>query len=367
MTLWAFLRLLATHGFRVSRSKLGVVAVVIAASLVNSATAGLVRLIYGRRLRRVAIAPDPLFIIGFQRSGTTFLNELLAKDPRLASPTTMHCVWPETYLISRYFLRAVMRLAMSKKRPMDNVAWNPEAPQEDEVAMLTMGGPSPYSTIAFPNDLDRFGSTLRLENEDEVFARRWMRRWLSFLRQVQYLNPEARLLLKSPTHTTRIARLLEQFPNAKFVHITRDPYRIFSSNVKLSVALPMAFCLQDYEPDFDERRRAILDGFVRFHQTFDRSRHAIPDGNYVQICYEQLVRDPEATLREVYQALDLGDFAPVEGPLRAVIETQKDYKTNLISMEPDDIKGINEAWTSYFDTYGYEKMTAEKPRVAASA
>ena len=39
----------------------------------------------------------------------------------------------------------------------------------------------------------------------------------------QTLKYNRSLLLKSPPHTARIRLLLEMFPNARFVHILRDP------------------------------------------------------------------------------------------------------------------------------------------------
>jgi hypothetical protein len=38
------------------------------------------------------------------------------------------------------------------------------------------------------------------------------------------------LVLKSPPHTCRIRLLLEMFPDARFIHIHRDPYAVFQSS-----------------------------------------------------------------------------------------------------------------------------------------
>jgi hypothetical protein len=44
-------------------------------------------------------------------------------------------------------------------------------------------------------------------------------------------------MLKSPTHTARLHILREMFPQAKFIHIVRDPCEVFSSTVRLWRAL----------------------------------------------------------------------------------------------------------------------------------
>ena len=41
---------------------------------------------------------------------------------------------------------------MPKQRPMDNMAAGWDRPQEDEFALLTLGAPTPYLRMAFPND-----------------------------------------------------------------------------------------------------------------------------------------------------------------------------------------------------------------------
>ncbi|MBC8355082.1 MAG: sulfotransferase [Planctomycetes bacterium] len=41
------------------------------------------------------------------------------------------------------------------------------------------------------------------------------------------------LVVKSPTHTGHVRLLLEMFPEAKFVHIHRNPFEVFSSTLKM--------------------------------------------------------------------------------------------------------------------------------------
>lgn len=41
------------------------------------------------------------------------------------------------------------------------------------------------------------------------------------------------LILKSPAHTARLKLLHELFPQARFVHISRNPYEIYQSTKKL--------------------------------------------------------------------------------------------------------------------------------------
>ena len=128
---------------------------------------------------------------------------------------------------------------MPSRRPMDNMAAGWARPQEDEFALCMMGQPSPYLTIAFPNRPPQFSEYLDLQNLPPRAVARWQRAYLGFLRRLTFKDPR-RLILKSPPHTCRIKLLLELFPDARFVHIVRDPYVVFPSTVNLWKSLYLA-------------------------------------------------------------------------------------------------------------------------------
>jgi hypothetical protein len=76
------------------------------------------------------------------------------------------------------------------------------------------------------------------------------------------LYQDKRLILKSPSHTARVRLLLELFPGARFIHISRNPYEIYSSTHKLHEKLLIQWCLQ--RPPFEDklwRRTTILNHF----------------------------------------------------------------------------------------------------------
>jgi omega-hydroxy-beta-dihydromenaquinone-9 sulfotransferase len=101
-------------------------------------------------------------------------------------------------------------------------------PSEDEFATCTMTGLSPYLAWCFPGDgtdYDRY-PTFRDAHEGEII--RWKHALTTFLTKVTVRYGRA-LVLKSPPHTARIRRLLGLFPDARFVHIRRDPYVVFRS------------------------------------------------------------------------------------------------------------------------------------------
>lgn len=76
--------------------------------------------------------------------------------------------------------------------------------------------------LAFPNREPEGSDYLDFEGVSNEARSRWKDKLLWFLKRVNYKDPR-RLVLKSPTHLGRIEILLELFPDAKFIHIARDP------------------------------------------------------------------------------------------------------------------------------------------------
>jgi omega-hydroxy-beta-dihydromenaquinone-9 sulfotransferase len=229
---FAWLKLLRANRFAVEPGYAYIAGIASAVSLTHTALRWLQHGRYGDALRTMPTPREPIFVLGHWRTGTTLLHELLMLDPRHTAPDTAHCFAPTAPLIARDFLKKYLSFLMPAKRPMDNMPAGWDRPQECEFALCLLGQPSPYADIAFPNrgpvhpgSLDLSGLTPRQRDE-------WGRALVQFTKIVARRDPR-RLVLKSPPHTARVPELLKLFPDAKFVHIVRDPYVVFASTVNL--------------------------------------------------------------------------------------------------------------------------------------
>jgi len=350
MNVSAWCRVLSGHWFAIHPRRIGMALIVTSLSIFNSVMGFVQKIRYGRRIDETEIREHPIFIIGHWRSGTTMLHEYLVLDTRHSYADTYACFAANHFVLTGGVMPRMLRFLMPSRRPMDNMAAGWERPQEDEFALCNMGVPSPYLTIAFPNRPARDDEYLTLEDLAPRAVERWKRAFLWFLKCVTLKNPK-RIVLKSPAHTCRIATLLELFPDARFVHIVRDPYVIFPSTITLWSRLYRNEGLQ--VPNCRNLEEHVFETFERMYETFERQRPLLNSDRFCEVRYEDLVEDPVGEMRRVYETLDLGEFDNVRPALEEHLAGLKGYRTNRYEIAPETRDEISRRWAPYIEKYGY--------------
>jgi omega-hydroxy-beta-dihydromenaquinone-9 sulfotransferase len=356
-TLWhtmnaeAWWRLLRAHGFRVMPSRLHLAVSVTLAALSNSFLGLLQSAIYGARLRDTIIEHDPIFVLGHWRSGTTHLHELLALDDRFAYPS-FECFAPHHCLLTDNSLyRSSFSWLVPRKRVMDNMAVGFDRPQEDELALVALGAPSPYWSLAYPGET-KGQIYLTLRDASECEREKWMAVFQRFLRLLTYRHRGKPLILKSPAHTARLTMLARMFPKARFIHIVRDPYAVFASTMHLWRKNQQISALTPTEPAALEA--SVLRGLRAMYDGFEAASAALQPGLFHQVHYEDLVREPLTTLEQCYHAIGLGEFSVVRPRLSDYLANLRDYRTNEYALSSPGKAAVNEAWGTIFRKWGYE-------------
>lgn len=352
---FGWLRLLVHNRFAVSPSRVHVALATTVYSVGHTALRWLQELIYGRTIDAVEIKQQPLFILGHWRCGTTLLHELFMLDDDNTYPTTWECFSPNHFLLTERYGSRLLWFLLPEQRPMDNMAVGWDRPQEDEFALCNLGVPSPYLTIAFPNNPPQYPEYLDLENLAPSELTRWKTAFLRLLKQIYYRNPK-RIVLKSPPHTARLKVLLEIFPDARFVYIARDPYVVYPSTIHLWKQLYSGHGLQ--APTFEGLEEYVLKTFNRMHFKYEETKSLVPPENLYEVRYEDLVRDPVGQMQAVYERLRLGDFEKVRARVEKYFAEQKDYQTNRYSLDPKIRDEITRRWSDYIQKHGYAKEPA---------
>ena len=350
MLLSGWLGLLARNRFAVSPSRIPMALIMTALSCFNSFTRLLQESIYGRRIAATEITKDPIFVLGHWRSGTTLLHELLITDPRHTFPNTYTCFAPNHFLLTERFVTWWLRYLLPPRRPMDNMAVSFEHPQEDEWALCNMGLPSNYLHQAFPNRPPPFREYLDLRAVPPEALQRWKRKFHWFLTCLTVKSPK-RIVLKTPQHTCRIRVLLEMFPNARFVHIVRNPYVILPSTIRAWKSMSQYHGLQVWR--FEGLKEMVMENFNRMYEIFEEERRLIDPGRFCEVRFEDLVRDPIGRMRRIYASLGLDGFEQARPAMEQYAAGMADYQPNRYELDAETQEEIGRCWKGYAEKYGY--------------
>jgi hypothetical protein len=295
--------------------------------------------------------PPPVFVLGHYRSGTTHLHNLLAVDRRFTFPTMFRLYNPHTFRVFEPLGEPLAAALVPRKRLVDNMAWGTDMPQEDELGLMMLTGLSPYLGFVFPRQWDRFQPYLTFRGVPTADVRRWQAalRWL--LGKLAAVDGR-QVLLKSPPHTARIRLLLEAFPDARFIHIHRDPYAVFRSSLQLIERVTAMFSFQRTSNRPIPQR--VLRHYAEMYDAFFEQRPLVPAGRFHEVRFADLERDPVGQMEQVYVGLNLPNFAAVRPALEAYVATLTGYRKNTYPPLPDEQgRAVAETWRRSFESWDY--------------
>ncbi|HTU90618.1 MAG TPA: sulfotransferase [Gemmataceae bacterium] len=349
ITLGRWLRVLRDNDFSVDWPYWGRAAVITLGSFPNTLLAAWENLLYRQKIRNTKIDP-PLFILGIWRSGTTLLHNLLAQDDRFAYPNTYQVSFPQTFLTTEKINARLMGFFLPKKRPMDNVTFGFAEPQEDEFALWPLMGGFTMGW-AFPRRAGFYNRYLSLRDVSANELSEWKAAFTWFLQKLAFKYGKP-LVLKSPGHTCRIKVLLELFPEARFVHIRRNPFDVFRSTVHWLRSGTPVWTLQ--RPDYSDLHERIIRQYKEVYDTFFEERGLIPKGCFHEVSFEKLEADPIGQVRELYEVLALPDFKTVQPTLQRYVESLAGYKKNSLPDLPVELRPrIAREWRRCFEEWSY--------------
>jgi len=284
---------------------------------------------------------DAVIVLGYWRSGTTLLHELLCLDGRYTYPTTHACMNPHHFMFTE--AAALARGGATATRPMDEMEVRSSSPQEDEFAFLSLGARSPYEALIMPTILPEALKLTDPHDLSEQDRMRWREVCHNFLAGVSVRGEGKPMILKSPTHGARVSTLRELLPDARYVLIMRDPFTNFESVVRMWKKMFESYAIGPLLPD-DAIREAVLSDRLRFEAKLLTGVAGLPENRYVALTYESLVANPAGVLEQLYGQLGLGDFNAVREKLGAELEQRRGYQVKGTLPSPAWQERIRREW-----------------------
>jgi hypothetical protein len=310
------------------------------------------KMTWERRIINTPIDHPPIFIIGHWRSGTTHLHNLISQDSAFGYLSMYQSMVPDCSITGGTWLKSLLAKIVPSKRPMDNMTWPIDSPQEEEIALAKTMPHTFYTHFLFPRKtLPLFKKFVLLQNASEAFIREFKLKYSRLLHIATIHAKGKQLVLKNPVNTARIPLLLELFPGAKFIHIHRCPYDVFASTRNLRGSLLSLTTLQSLDPGNVDN--TILELYEGMMQQFIRDCPTIPTGQIVEVGFEDLEREPLKVLHRIYQELNLPDFNDAVPAFESYLASQQSYKKNQFQLSVHERELIDRRWAFAFQRFGY--------------
>lgn len=247
---------------------------------------------------------DPIFVLGFYRSGTTYLQQLLSRDPNMATLTLFHSVLPELLGLREIFLpvfRFIVRIGKFENRyhrlPLDL-----DFPGEDDVAINASACSSDFNKLfQYPSSMDKTLSEY-IDFTDAAKKRKWISEHTRLVRRLAALNSGKRLVLKSPPHTGRIGLLKNIYPKAKFIFIHRNPSEVIPSMRRIW-NLNRNFCFESYTIDMADSFSVKL--YSKLHRKYFEEKITLAADDLAEVSFGDFVNHTEEELIKIYRKLKL--------------------------------------------------------------
>lgn len=266
---------------------------------------------------------EPVFVVGASRTGTTALSQLLAADPANRSmlgfevqdsipPPTAEGYWTDPRFVAAR--EAPDMLAMINPG-FRTIHYDPPDGPMECVTILAQHFLSAQLVTVF--NIPAYHRWM-LE-VDEVAAYRYHKLVL----QVLQSEKPGRWHLKSPHHAVAMGALSTVYPDAKLIVTHRDPIKTLASTCSLVVSLTGTFSDADWRSYIAEIWTDTVDAMI--NRTLD-FRDAHPEVQFVDVMYDDFVKDPVAAVAGIYD--DLGrDLTPeAEKAMREMAAREPQHK-----------------------------------------
>lgn len=312
------------------------------------------RLWCNKKINNVTLDKDPVFIVGHWRSGTTHLHNIICQDPQMAYVTTLQGSFPEVMLAEpgKTIFRTFVNVFLPKKRQGDNVQMHPDFPQEEEFALGNKHAFSFYNFWYFPNNTRSiYQRNIEFKNVDTAKIDMWQQEYLYLAKKAILNTKGSRFISKNPPNTGRIKEILKVFPNAKFIHIYRNPVAVYLSTKKFFDSMMPSLQLQDIS-DADKIDNIIW-VYKKIMQQYFEDMQAIPKGNLVEVKFEDLEILKVDEIERIYNTLNIDGFKKALPNFIAYFEKKKSYKKNTHVIDAEILNRILKEWDFSINKWNY--------------
>jgi len=257
----------------------------------------------------------PLFIIGNFRSGSTLLQRLIAIDEEHFAGMKSWEIYTAPSIAMRKAFRGISTVDSWFGKPLKRAMFRWER------RVLKTIRKHPVGVMEYEEDEGLFlfiwAGIVRWffypsKNHDENYhffdtrvkewrKKRFMKYYLRCIRRHVYYRGGRHYLSKNPTSTSKIKSILEFMPDARFVYLVRNPYDLLPSNFDFFQYVWKYF--SDFPSQYPYSD-LLLEMTKHFYEYPLEVFSALPEHQYHIVRFDDLVKDPVGTVREIYAKLE---------------------------------------------------------------
>lgn len=308
-----------------------------------------------RRIRKASVSNPPVFIIGFWRSGTTLLHNLMCQVPGAAYITTYQTVFPNLLGHSWWF-KPIIGKFWPTRRPFDDVKMGMDLPQEEEIALNNLQDVSFYNFLCFPGDFEKFyHKELFMRELDDKLVQRWKHEYLKLIKKAVVHKKGDRFISKSPSNMARISQILEMFPDARFIFLYRDPYKTVESFYRFFHEILPTLQVQNANKGLTRERltRVYADMIREYYLLKDK----IPPQNLLEIKFENFNANKMEGLRQIHEQFGISGFEDSRAFFKNYLKETSDFVSRKYEITSETIHWVNDYAGDIVDRLDYPRRS----------
>ena len=282
----------------------------------------------------------PVFIIAPPRSGTTFLQKLLAKNRGTFAPVLMYqTIFPSITI--QKFIHSVAAASRQKGGLLFDISswierhcfggWDgmhkmrfAEPEEDDGFFVYTFVTEAIYLLFPYVRALWGAGFADDLPPRQR---RRLMRYYRSCLQRHLYLNGPDKILLSKATQLSgSIESIRAEFPDARIINILRNPVESIPSHISVFYTV-----WNWVDPTIKRTGRESLEYAELAAAWFlhlEKNDITARSESYLRIFYTDLVRRPETVARSIYRHFNIPLTPRTERQIQVEAQRALDYKSS---------------------------------------
>ena len=312
----------------------------------------------------------PLFIVGINRTGTTLLHRLMARDRRFWAVCRYELTEPvlstgEYATVARTaddprrsYLKELMAATGIADRFTGLHHIDIDEPEED-FPILKLAFAAWTDTVAY--HVPDYGAWLAETGSRHAYAhhRRVMQHF-TWQRRQREQDAHGQWLLKMPFHLMELEVLLETYPDARFIQTHREPRQFMGSWNSMVERIRSITTEPRPRSDAGAEQLALMSGMLNRAMQF-RTSHPELEERWIDVNYIDLVENPLGVVQKIYERLGWRLEPAVRDEMEAWLsrmaelrrqEPRHRYRLEDFALTPEAVDTAFAPYRDFMDTRG---------------